>query len=1057
MSEIQSGLGKRRLVTHIIDQIAAEDPSRPWISVPRTSDPGDGWRDITYGQFANAINIVAHEYIKEFGTPVPNTFPTIAYIGPNDARYFVYSIAAVKAGYQNLLISPRNSEQGQLSLFEATDCNAIYYTSTYKAAIQPWLQKREMWVVEIRNIHGLLDDLEQAEAFPYNKTFDEAEWDPLVVMHTSGSTGIPKPIIIRQGTVATCDTFRELPKFHGLDVWTNAFSRISTKCYIPMPLFHGAGFAGCVMFGIYGGVQIALGVTDRPLSSTLVIESLAHCGADSTLLSPSILEELSRMNNAIDLLGKLKMVVFGGGNLGKEAGDKLVSSGVNLGSFISTTECLPYLIYLDKDPANWQYFVYNDDLFGCEWRPTTSEDDVFQLVIVRKGKEPGLQPCFYTFPEDNEYDTKDLFKRHPTLPNRWKFHGRSDSIIVFSNAEKLNPVTIEEIVTSHPDIKGAVVFGQGHFQPGLLIEPVENLENHEQASKLLNSVWAKIKEANEVTVAHGRVSRQFVIFTNPEKPLPRAGKGSIQRAGALKLYKNEIDKLYAHTEGDLSIDDVKLDISSENALAKCIVALFRFSLGIANIDDSNTNIFSAGMDSLQVMDGSRMLRSGLQAAGLKPELAAVANRDIYDNPTAHKLAVHIFSRFSNPDQGEQLNKDSDERQNDIADALVVKYTNEMPISASGKPQPAATGQTIMITGSTGSLGSYMLDIVLESLSIGKVICLNRGDDGGRQRQAKISAERGLRTDFTKVEFYSADLSRYNLGLKTSVYADLLSKVDRIIHNSWSVNFNIDVETFEPHIHGVRNIVEFASRCSKQVPIVFLSSIGSVMKWNKDGPIPETSLPDFAITEGGYGRAKLAASMILEKASQISGISAASIRVGQIAGPLGEKGEWNRQEWLPSLIFSSAHIGALPESLGPMSSVSWMPVETVAQAVLELSGAISSIPLSDITGYFHCVNPTKATWQELLPAILEFFKSRDCKLEVVRLADWIHRVEQEKDVSKNPATKLLETYQGWLTAEKAGQTEVELSVERTKTYSKAIREMKAISPELMSHWCQQWYR
>jgi len=31
---------------------------------------------------------------------------------------------------------------------------------------------------------------EEMPHFPYNKTFGEAEWNPLVVLHTSGSVGI---------------------------------------------------------------------------------------------------------------------------------------------------------------------------------------------------------------------------------------------------------------------------------------------------------------------------------------------------------------------------------------------------------------------------------------------------------------------------------------------------------------------------------------------------------------------------------------------------------------------------------------------------------------------------------------------------------------------------------------------------------------------------------------------------------------------------------------------------------------------------------------------------
>lgn len=118
----------------------------------------------------------------------------------------------------------------------------------------------------------------------------------------------------------------------------------------------------------------------------------------------------------------------------------------------------PWPYYYQKNPELWQYFIINSELFGVEWRET-GDKDVYEQVIVRKDKNPGLQGFFYTFPDQNEYYTKDLYKAHPSLPNHWIHCGRADDVIVFSNGEKLNPVTIEEIVEDHAQLKGALVFG----------------------------------------------------------------------------------------------------------------------------------------------------------------------------------------------------------------------------------------------------------------------------------------------------------------------------------------------------------------------------------------------------------------------------------------------------------------------------------------------------------------------------------------------------------------------------------------------------------------------
>lgn len=89
-----------RLLPHVLDDIAEREPEREAFSIPRSSDPKDGWKPVTFKQYANAVNYVAHKILTNCGLPPVNKFPTIAYVGPNDARYVVLILAAVKAGYQ---------------------------------------------------------------------------------------------------------------------------------------------------------------------------------------------------------------------------------------------------------------------------------------------------------------------------------------------------------------------------------------------------------------------------------------------------------------------------------------------------------------------------------------------------------------------------------------------------------------------------------------------------------------------------------------------------------------------------------------------------------------------------------------------------------------------------------------------------------------------------------------------------------------------------------------------------------------------------------------------
>ena len=654
-----------------------------------------------------------------------------------------------------------------------------------------------------------------------------------------------------------------------------------------------------------------------------------------------------------------------------------------------------------------------------------------------------------------EYHTKDLYRPHPTLKNHWIYQGRADNIIVFSTGEKLNPVSIEDMVMSSNELKGALVVGTDRFQPALILEPVKFPQNDVERDNLINRVWPLVVRANKETVAHGQIGHQFVALSNPAKPFLRAGKGTIQRAGTVKLYKDDIDKIYANAEKVSSTEAPKFDLRSRDGLMEAIMHLFQKRLRTPHLDP-DTDFFSAGVDSMQVINAARLIRAGLEAEAIQVDASAMATRVIYGNPTPRRLADYLFGVVK---RGGQDAVDGGEvHEEDAIKYLVEKYTQDIPHGHANKPEPEDEGQTIIITGTTGGLGSYLLNIAAASPRVKKIICLNRSEDG-QTRQFQVSHERGLDdTDFSKAEFLQADLSYSDFALGKETYDRLLRETDRIIHNQWPVNWNIPVESFEPHIRGVRHLADFSREAAKQVPIVFISSIASTDKWpHKDIPVPERAFSDLDLAAGGYGRSKLASSLILDKASEMSGIPTEVIRVGQIAGPSSQHGYWNRQEWLPSIIASSLYLGMLPSDLGIMSVVDWTPIEGMANLVLEVSGITIPVSLRDINGYFHGVNPSRTTWAELVPAVQEFYGERIKK--IVSFDEWVRELEKSQlateDVSKNPGVKLIDSYKSWLQMEKEGRSYVIMDMTRTKERSPTMRHMKPITPALMKNWASQW--
>ncbi|UNI19521.1 putative NRPS-like protein biosynthetic cluster [Purpureocillium takamizusanense] len=1044
----------RRLLVNVVDERASNEPDRAFVHIPVSNDPKDGWKPVTYRQVSNAVNHVAHELVqraKDQGAPTDD-FPTIAYIGPSDVRYPIFMLACIKAHHKAFFISPRNSTEGQISLFKAINCSMLYFAESYLQTVLPWLERHPMRIVMAPDPETWLASTASPMAF--TKLFDEARWDPLVVLHTSGSTGMPKPIVMRQGSLAIADDLRNGPDLHGEpSAWS--YWGTASKFFLPMPLFHAAGTAAVASLGIYYGAAMVLGITARPLTPDMAVESLKYSNADAAMLPPSVIEELSHMDEGVEALAALKFIGFGGGNLAAAAGHSLVQRGVSLSNLIASTECLPYAVHYQSDPRLWQYFIINTKDMGAEFEPMPWDAEVFELIFRRDELgEPGRKAAFYTFPDKTEWATGDLFKPHPTLPDHWRYYGRADNIMVFSNGEKLNPVTIEETMLGHPRIKGALVVGDQKFQPALILEPHIVPADKGEADALIEEVWPLVEQANKETVTHGRIARELVVLSDPARPFSRAAKGSIQRNQTVREYSDFIEELYRKMDERVALSaGVEIDLSSKELLCQSIVKVIHDRIGNVRVGP-DTDLFAAGMDSLQVINLSKILRWGLEAAGLAVDQNTVAPRVVYANPTPRALADRLFLVAHDEDIGQSESSRDIEA---LAD-MILKYTADLPAPRGDQADPLDQDQTVLITGTTGSLGAYMLDRLISSDNVKKVIALNRGEDGGRSRQPAFNSERGLTTDFSEVDFLGVDLSVPTWGLEQSEYDRLLASADRIMHNAWPVNFVISVASFEPFIRGVRHLVDFANSAAKRVPIVFISSIGTADGWTSSDPVPERQLSDLTLPHMGYGRSKLAGSLILDAAAERSGVPAATVRVGQIGGPRGKMGMWNRQEFIPSLISSSVYLGVLPDSVGPIDVVDWTPVEDIAGLILDVAGVTAPMPVSDISGYFHGVNPSATTWTEVAKVLQEFYGGRVEK--IVPLEEWLAKLEASAsdanaNADKNPAIKLLDTYRGMVDANRAGLGHVYFDMRRTVEKSPTMRGSGPIDEGLVRNWCEQW--
>ena len=545
------------------------------------------------------------------------------------------------------------------------------------------------------------------------------------------------------------------------------------RMFASLPPFHAAGVNLLLQSPVWYGAVCIWPPSNLPMSGLLADEVLSATPVDIAFFVPSVLEEMCQTPSSIAKLKKLSGIGFGGGPMNPAVGS-LLQNDVPLLHLIGSTEICIHPIY-ERADEDWLYFHYNPELKGIEFRPLG--DGTFEQVVVRHPSTDRFHSLWYTFPEINEFPMNDLYKPHPSKPNTWQFLGRADDVIVFSNGEKLNPTTMESTLRSHPHIMGALVVGQGQFSPAAIIEltpeVAAKLKTAEEKTTYVESeIWKVVVEANKYAPAHGQLERDMIILSVPSKAFGRAGKGTILRPSTIENYKSEIEELYRRS-GEGALDVERIDLGKDlESIEEAIGALVGIVIDSKCTLGRDMDFFAAGMDSLHVMSAVKHLKAAL--AGISSD--EINTRLIYANPTIAALAATLHT-MSISDGA----KSSSQTREQIMETILEDFVNQLP-SSSTKPSPHSASElmTVMLTGSTGSLGSYLLHTLLSSPKVAKVYCLNRREDAA-EFQSTSNTKKGLISAWgEKVDFLRADLSQEGLALKLEDYERLNKEVAVII-------------------------------------------------------------------------------------------------------------------------------------------------------------------------------------------------------------------------------------------------------------------------------------
>ncbi|RMZ43874.1 putative NRPS-like protein biosynthetic cluster [Aspergillus flavus] len=1034
----------QRLMCRVVDELAESKPEQLFCVQPISSDLSQGWRNVSMRDLAGAVDYTARWIEMAMGKGFD--FQPLAYIGANDIRYVVFYLACMKTGYAALLPSTRNSIIATSHVLSATECSKVVYSAErHKIAEEIGDSVQNVRLYEIPSLWEVFGA--PAEPYAFNANFYDLQNKPCIIIHSSGTTGLPKPVYLTNGFFSVIDNFPRTPTPPGRLNKSITSVAQGRRLFTMAPMFHLMGLV--ILSGaIFHNTPVVLS-PERPMTPGLLSQILETARPEVAMLTPSVIQELSAFQEGLEGLQKFKAIVFGGAPLSPEVGSKL-NEKVALHSIIGSSEAGFMGALICTHSEDWEYF---------EWNPYSGihmesvDDGVFEAVI-RKDEHHEFLCIFHTYPDITEYRTKDLFTPHPTRPGLWKYHGRLDDVIVLSNGEKFNPTDMENIVESHPLVSRAIIIGQGRFQASLLIQPNWGQWSEDQdKADFIDRIWPTVERANGIAPGHARVLRTKVALAKQDTPFALTPKGSVQRRQISEDYETEINALYAGEDEECT-DDLPQSTDLED-IKQYIHTVVSQLLSVERISDTS-DIFSLGMDSLQTLQLSKILQTAVRHLSADKNSEPITSQKLYAYPTLDQLSQYVY-RLLKGETMEEKAEDEEATRPGRIEGLINKYTNDLSQRAITSFN-RSTKNAVILTGSTGSLGNYILNELLSDREIPMIYCLNRAEDA-RQKQITSFKEKGFTIphDFDeRVEFIHAHFGALNLGLSIDKYNELTKSVDLIIHNAWKVNFNHKVEAFEdPHIRGIRSLVDFSLRSAHSAHIHFISSISTVSAWGpQDGPsVPEIPLddPDVALRQG-YGESKFVGERICAIASSIAGVPSSIHRVGQIAGPTTEKGLWNRQEWLPSLVATSKTLGKLPNTLGTMP-VDWIPIDIMAKIVVDITNSRRATEDLTRTAAFHLVNPRSSSWESLIPAIKKHYKA-----EVVDMHDWMATLEAfrnptDGDLQDKPALKIIDFYKGL--ASNHGTFTSGMETVKTQAASQAMCDLGPIDGAIMENWIKQW--
>lgn len=984
---------------HQADHIAAGFPSLG----------GKGCQTFTYSQLLSSSQRISQQLSKHLEYDADCTIqPVIAIIGLSGPDFLLHVVASWLLGAAILPIAIGTPPNGAANLIRLCEANALLYSKDQSETVQAIRQiLDEQKYTNATFIEWVQESVVNGHSHS-NGTLEQHRItqpsDTLVTFHSSGSSGNPKPI----------------SQFHRF--WSTTLLNAPGRqyaAYTTTPLFHGglsdffrSAQAGASLY-FYPWHEQAAPTLDN------IIQSVRACDQEIYyfLSVPFILEVLFKSSKGIEILQKMHLVSTGGAPLPESIGDKAVKEdNIKLVSRLGSSEC-GFLMSSYRDFCNdkeWSWLRLPDQLgqslLYFEAQDGSGEDDVFELVVSPQWPNKQLSNR-----SDGSFATGDLYQRHPTHQDRWRYKRRADDNIVMINGKKIAASMIESYLCESPLVDDVIVFGANRALLGAIIFPSSKSTDD---ATIRRQIRPHLLSTNRRLPGHGRIAMEMIHIGDDKlkSSLPRSSKGTLQKGMALEKLQSLIDGMYdAFERGEAPSTEERKTLKGNELTSWLLSKVEEISDGKIGLED---DFYRAGIDSIMAAKIRAAVHQGLYLDDFRLKAS-----DVYDHPSVTSLSRYIDSR----------GKDSDQDRGQVMTDLVEKYAQFSPLKAKDDAHQSNEGKVVILTGATGALGCRILHELVKNVDVQKVICMVRADDSATARKrVKVTLEdKGLDIPDGR---WDCVTSLWELSMKKeTIQASQLT----IIHCAWIVNFALRVESFEKDCIGsLKDLLDFFRSCSNASKFIFCSSLASILGGHS--PYQEVSSNDPKDSgQTGYGQSKWIAEKICEKAGPKVFIA----RIGQLCGDT-ERGIWNTSEAWPLMIKTAEEIGCLPNT-GP--SIDWLPVDTAARGIVD----IALLETTSISRHVHVALPPQVlrpSWQ----TFLQWLKEGELQFKSISKQEWMELIKSKRGQIRGSA--LIDIWKSIPEDDlKAGKVEMRQSMAHSSTLSSA----KAVDKDLTIKMIKAW--